>query len=254
MDKHVNDKDDALLWNDIGEYFKNRDNYETIEGVKGNNLWMISSTSWTPDEDLNMLLNQHVLKNIDDKISEYNNNTPRRIVLFITGKDEGNLRKQFETKLHELSLKNIDVITLWLGSPNNYVHLLKWCDIGLCFHLSSSGLDLPIKVVDMFGVGIPVIAINFNQTEMEKIMEISDINKNEIKTALNELVEHNKHGFIFNNSEELAKYILNIYNDIDDNISRDFKDNIEQFRKHKWNDQWRETMIATNCFDRSSFI
>ena len=49
----------------------------------------------------------------------------------------------------------------WLPSYQQYQNLLGAADLGLSFHLSSSGLDFPMKIVDMLASELPVIAYRF---------------------------------------------------------------------------------------------
>lgn len=116
---------------------------------------LISSTSWTPDEDFGILLAALELyeKNSSDNVLHY-----PHLICIITGK--GPLKEHYISLIHKKTWKKVTVITPWLEN-DDYPKLLSAGDLGVCLHYSSSGLDLPMKIVDMFGTGLPVCAINF---------------------------------------------------------------------------------------------
>eukprot|EP00933_Yihiella_yeosuensis_P018016 TRINITY_DN14955_c1_g1_i1.p1 TRINITY_DN14955_c1_g1~~TRINITY_DN14955_c1_g1_i1.p1 ORF type:complete len:492 (-),score=77.91 TRINITY_DN14955_c1_g1_i1:66-1541(-) len=138
---------------------------------------IISSTSWTPDEDFGQLLD--AIPALDAKL----HSAGIRAVILVTGK--GDLKKAFEVRAAKLrpELKAVRLSTLWLSFAD-YAGLLGSADLGLSLHTSSSGIDLPMKVVDMFGAGLPVCAKNF--------------------PALPELVVHGENGLVFDSTEELS--------------------------------------------------
>ena len=116
---------------------------------------IVSSTSWTPDEDFSILLN--ALVGYSQLATSSHPQLPELGVI-ITGK--GPQKDEYISRIADLKaqgkLEMVQIKTAWL-STTHYSGLLASADIGVSLHTSSSGVDLPMKVVDMFGAGLPVI-------------------------------------------------------------------------------------------------
>ncbi|KAB2064198.1 hypothetical protein ES319_A09G004800v1 [Gossypium barbadense] len=121
---------------------------------------VVSSTSWTPDEDFEILLEAAVMYDrrvaalLDEndsadegvlwkEISGGKQYLYPRLLFIITGK--GPEKEKYEEKIKRLNVKRVAFRTMWL-STEEYPLLLGSADLGVCRHTSSSGLDLPMKV------------------------------------------------------------------------------------------------------------
>ncbi|CAI5759208.1 unnamed protein product [Candida verbasci] len=143
----------VVLYDRPGKQFQpgKRIKHEIFEDIPKDYKILISSTSFTPDEDFNILLN--ALKQYEKE------NTPP-IFLIVTGK--GPLRQKFIETVESLKFsKKIIIKNVWLSSED-YPKILASGDLGVSLHTSSSGIDLPMKIVDFFGCGLPVISLKFS--------------------------------------------------------------------------------------------
>nr|XP_042904648.1 chitobiosyldiphosphodolichol beta-mannosyltransferase isoform X2 [Parasteatoda tepidariorum]XP_042904653.1 chitobiosyldiphosphodolichol beta-mannosyltransferase isoform X2 [Parasteatoda tepidariorum] len=141
---------------------------------------VVSSTSWTEDEDFSLLL---------AALDDYEEAATRRkdlpnLIVAITGK--GHLKSYYEKEIKNKNFLRVEVITLWLKFED-YPTFLACADLGISLHSSSSGLDLPMKVVDMFGCCLPVCAVSFN--------------------CIDELVKNGENGLVFTSAIQLSNQL-----------------------------------------------
>lgn len=170
---------------------------------------IITSTSWTPDEDFQLFLS--AISILDQYLSFVNSQTTidldtdktymnllsdciqnyeclySRALVVITGK--GPLRSHYEDIIKNMNLNYISIQTIWLSSAD-YFSLLSCSDVGVCLHTSTSGFDLPMKVLDMLGGKLVVLAARYY--------------------AINELIRHEENGLLFSSSDELAKSLIKL--------------------------------------------
>ncbi|XP_077172616.1 chitobiosyldiphosphodolichol beta-mannosyltransferase isoform X2 [Paroedura picta] len=179
---------------------------------------LVSSTSWTEDEDFSILLK--ALEEYEHYVSDGMKLPP--LVCVITGK--GPLKGYYSKQIAALHFRHIQICTPWLEAED-YPLLLGSADLGVCLHKSSSGLDLPMKVVDMFGCCLPVCAVHFQ--------------------CLHELVKHDVNGLIFNDSHELARQLKTLFWDFPA-----AKGKLDSFRRHlrtaeqsRWEESWERTVF-----------
>ncbi|XP_026217654.1 chitobiosyldiphosphodolichol beta-mannosyltransferase [Anabas testudineus] len=179
---------------------------------------LISSTSWTEDEDFSILLK--ALEEYEGFIK--GGASLPSLVCVITGK--GPQKEHYRKLIDCLHLEHVKICTPWLEAED-YPVLLGSADLGVCLHKSSSGLDLPMKVVDMFGCCLPVCAIQFS--------------------CLQELVKHEENGLIFRDSQELAeqlKALLSQFPNSDGTLGL-FRRNLRTNRGERWSDNWDQNVL-----------
>ena len=174
---------------------------------------LTSSTSWTEDEDFGILLD--ALVTLDTRLGSL------RVLVFVTGK--GPMKDFYQDKISQLQLQNISIHTLWL-TPSDYPLLLACADLGVSLHTSTSGLDLPMKILDLYGCEVPVCAMGFQ--------------------CLDELVQDKVTGRIFTTSDELALQLETLFRPIPDRAGPHSYGDLATYsanlkERQRWNENWK---------------
>jgi len=110
---------------------------------------LISATSWTADEHFEVLLQALML--LDGQLNSH-------ITVLITGK--GPEKAKYASQIAARRWSKVTIRLEWVASED-YPLILAAADLGVSLHASSSGFDLPMKVVDMMGAGLPVLTLYY---------------------------------------------------------------------------------------------
>ena len=148
-------------------------------------MWIVAPSSWGADEDHEAIL--HVARYWAAHAADWGAEV-RPVVFIATGR--GAARDAFVQEAARLPAGPVSVRTAWLP-PEEYPVMLAAADAGLCLHRSSSGLDLPMKLVDMRGAGLPALVLDYGPVLRETFVEGGD-------------------GWLFKNDAELAGRIHDI--------------------------------------------
>lgn len=177
--------------------------FQPPAGREGMRLVAVCPAGWTADEDMALLMD--ALELLDR----------REIEIHLTG--DGPLRETFETRVAALRQAGWAIHTGFL-KETEYRALLGRCHLGLSLHRSSSGLDLAMKVVDLFAAGVPVCALDYGG-------------------SLGEQVSDGETGFLFRTAAELARLLGRVQRD------PSVLQPMGEMVRERWNTTWSEEWL-----------
>jgi beta-1,4-mannosyltransferase len=161
-------------------------------GIRGAVVgFIVCPTSWTEDEDFDVIID--AVGRLEERIRGWEGAAPMRryadLVILVTG--DGTRRAEFERRFAGLPARRVHLRTRWL-EPEDYPRIVGSADLGLCLHRSSSGLDIPMKIADLFGAGVPVCALDYG-------------------ACLAERVRHGDNGLLFSKAEQLTDVLFDLF-------------------------------------------
>jgi len=179
---------------------------------------VVSPIGWTADEDVALLVD--ALERYDRAIAGAPASVPDLLVV-ITGL--GPLRDAWLARMATLQLRRVHLRALWLEAEE-YPRVVAAADLGVSVHRSTSGLDLPMKIADLQGAGVPVCALDYGP-------------------CLGEMIRHGDNGLLFRNATELAEQLQRLFGARaeDDDLLARLRAGTARAAGARWHDVWAET-------------
>jgi beta-1,4-mannosyltransferase len=161
-------------------------------GIRASTVgFIVCPTSWTEDEDFDVVI--EAVMRLEERVRGWEAGGGDRrfpeLVILVTG--DGARRAEFERRFAGLPARRIQLRARFL-EPEDYPRVVGSADMGLCLHRSSSGLDIPMKIADLFGAGVPVCALDYG-------------------ACLAERVRHGENGLLFSTGRQLADVLFDLF-------------------------------------------
>ena len=190
-------------------------------GVHGGAVgFIVCPTSWTEDEDFDLVI--EAVPRLEERIRGWEAASVGRrfpdLVILVTG--DGARRAEFERRFAGLPARRVQLRARWL-EPDDYPRVVGSADLGLCLHRSSSGLDIPMKIADLFGAGVPVCALDYG-------------------ACLAERVRHGDNGLLFSNGRQLADIIFDLFETFpaDQKALERLRNGARKLARPTWEEGW----------------
>jgi beta-1,4-mannosyltransferase len=190
--------------------------------VGGPTGFIVCPSSWTEDEDFDVVIEAVV--RLEERIRGWEAAAPRRrfpqLIILVTG--DGQRRAEFERRFAGLPARRIQLRARWL-EPDEYPLVVGSADLGLCLHRSTSGLDIPMKVADLFGASVPVCAIDYG-------------------ACLAERVRHGDNGLLFSTARQLTDLLFDLFEGYpaDQSMLDRLRQGARRSARPTWDEGWKQ--------------
>jgi beta-1,4-mannosyltransferase len=190
-------------------------------GIRASTVgFIVCPTSWTEDEDFDLAI--EAVTHLEERIRGWEAGSSDRrfpeLVILVTG--DGARRAEFERRFAGLPARRIQLRARFL-EPDDYPLVVGTADLGLCLHRSSSGLDIPMKIADLFGAGVPVCALDYG-------------------ACLAERVRHGDNGLLFSTGRQLADVLFDLFETFptDQRTLDRLRTGARKFARPTWEEGW----------------